>query len=180
MNWQDFSTAPTDGTAFLSYRYGVFGISMYEGDFEERRKSNQRHRWTTGDGLEITRYLPTHWMPLPDAPGEDRQSTDSARIDALESVARDALVDLVDYYSRAWHLCTWSYGRALMVWNRMKNGLPNVPDNQFHPELNRMRYLSELTNGWVRARQDLDGNVIGGEWVPMDAWQKELAELQAK
>lgn len=65
MNWLPIDTAPTDGTPFLAY---VFGGAMYVcwkefGDWVFFRSPRG-----------VFSVDPSHWMPLPDSPTEEKQS----------------------------------------------------------------------------------------------------------
>jgi len=59
--WQPIETAPRDGTPVLAYWPGeaaMFGVVMWDGD--DWRESEY-----------VWRY-PTHWMPLPQPPNNER------------------------------------------------------------------------------------------------------------
>lgn len=71
--WQPIETAPMDGTAVLVYREdaGVFTAHYVEDDAHLSSPMNPPEGdcyWFTTGGEDLTDDMPTHWMPLPDAP----------------------------------------------------------------------------------------------------------------
>ena len=63
--WQDWSTAPEDGTKILAWRKDD-GIFMAYFVVEERF-AHVGTCWFA-DGMDLTGDLPTHWMPLSEPP----------------------------------------------------------------------------------------------------------------
>ena len=63
--WQDISTAPKDGEVFCySFDWSESGVALAE-DFGEY--------WQVSDRDDDTKHFkPTHWMPLPNKPQEDK------------------------------------------------------------------------------------------------------------
>ena len=82
MEWQPIETAPKDGTNILAWNYNPnylvnpyiawFGVDLNEAD--DRKKE-----WLTGDGDDFstghyfTPCQPTHWMPLPEPPKQEKK-----------------------------------------------------------------------------------------------------------
>lgn len=76
ITWQPIETAPKDGTRFLGYRpisegeweYEAFAIWWW---YENPRV---KRSWFTctdeADAYEVENEPPSHWMPLPEPPGE--------------------------------------------------------------------------------------------------------------
>lgn len=71
-SWQDISTAPRDGTTILGFWHvqgrpadgNSYGITRYN-----------EGRWRGTDFLsEETYSTPTHWQPLPAAPGKEERT----------------------------------------------------------------------------------------------------------
>ena len=61
MDWQPIATAPKDGTEILVYtRSECFYVVVYDDVF------SAPWRIRNDEGLNET--VPTHWMPLPEAP----------------------------------------------------------------------------------------------------------------
>lgn len=96
-NWKPFATAPKDGTPFLAHwkdnsRYEAHGIVFYEPESSVEKWFEIEGSYCTRELLRGRGRLPTHWMPLPDAPSglqvlaEADQRLDSieARIERLE------------------------------------------------------------------------------------------------
>lgn len=75
-NWQPIDTAPRDGTRILIWRPSIGRIDgrAEEGWWETQKYHNRpRPYWeSTGwHGIGFKRnWPPTHWMPLPEEPGE--------------------------------------------------------------------------------------------------------------
>lgn len=75
MSWQPIETAPKDGTDILIYSKGNMAVVWWarEWDGEEIPESEQAwYVWDGKDALYGARrdlQNPTHWMPLPPAPG---------------------------------------------------------------------------------------------------------------
>lgn len=61
MEWQPIETAPKDGTFVLAYR----PCDPY---FEPMYFNDGIWHWFDGDSPS---FQPTHWMPLPDPPGDE-------------------------------------------------------------------------------------------------------------
>jgi hypothetical protein len=61
MEWQPIETAPKDGTVILAYRYQLGSLSWIVIMFD--RIKGIWFNYYTGQ-----QELPTHWMPLPEAP----------------------------------------------------------------------------------------------------------------
>ncbi|MEC5289421.1 MULTISPECIES: DUF551 domain-containing protein [unclassified Aurantimonas] len=72
--WREgIDSAPHDGTVVLAYRpdAGVFTAHYVEEDAHISSAMNPPEGdcyWFTTDGEDLTDDMPTHWMPLPDAP----------------------------------------------------------------------------------------------------------------
>ena len=64
--WQPIATAPKDGTAVLLFHDGEIRTGRYSTRNGEVSPWGEFDRRSTCDGL------PSHWMPLPAAPTEDR------------------------------------------------------------------------------------------------------------
>ena len=82
MDWQPISTAPKDGTKVLIVNeYGGIDVAGYVEEWRERTEF-VRHakdgdvyrtvREECGYWESETAYCPTHWMPLPPTPSEDK------------------------------------------------------------------------------------------------------------
>lgn len=67
--WQPIETAPADGTVILAYRRdaGVFS-AHYVSPADAVGGDDDEPHWFTTDGEDLTRCMPTHWMPLPEPP----------------------------------------------------------------------------------------------------------------
>lgn len=75
--WQPIETAPKDGSTVLAYRKdaGVFTIHYVEEDAHLSSQMNPPegdYYWFTTSGEDLTDDMPTHWMPMPDAPAAIR------------------------------------------------------------------------------------------------------------
>jgi len=69
MIWHPIETAPKDGTQILAYARDEYGINYYGvAEWAEARdwmpRSVAGWFWTYA-------IRPTHWMPLPDPPGDE-------------------------------------------------------------------------------------------------------------
>ena len=61
MDWQPIATAPKDGTEILVYTMGeCFYVVAYDDVFSAP--------WRIRNDEGVNEAVPTHWMPLPDAP----------------------------------------------------------------------------------------------------------------
>ena len=81
MQWQPIETAPKDGTEVLLYApgrltYGAWTepsdvpeIKYRDGFAPEPEWEEFAPFWSSWDGGFTEDHPPTHWMPLPDAPG---------------------------------------------------------------------------------------------------------------
>jgi hypothetical protein len=73
--WQDWKTAPTDGSVILAYRpdAGVFQAhyvspaDIFRGHPDHESDDTEPQWWTT-DGDDLESDLPTHWCSLPTPP----------------------------------------------------------------------------------------------------------------
>ena len=68
--WQPIETAPNDGTDILiggDYSYAGGVLQAYWG--HTHRKGDESWGWVDMEG---DTYNPTHWMPLPAPPTEDK------------------------------------------------------------------------------------------------------------
>lgn len=63
-NWQDFETAPRDGTDFLAF--GPF-LGMLVLEFDDSARDPD-FPWATLDGPNYYNGAFSHWMPLPAKP----------------------------------------------------------------------------------------------------------------
>ena len=63
MNWQEISTAPTDGTWFIGYR-----SSRYVGNTIALWKYDGDGFFVDAAEHDFEDFQPTHWMPMPAAP----------------------------------------------------------------------------------------------------------------
>jgi hypothetical protein len=66
-DWQPIETAPKDGQCILAIGGGVYDILSWENccdDGEDDKLGWADHKYTI-------QTWPTHWMPLPDPPGEE-------------------------------------------------------------------------------------------------------------
>jgi hypothetical protein len=77
MNWQPIETAPKDTEVFIgcwSEGEWKFGRSMlfYERGNEYEGEHYAGWFWSIDDCLESIAENPTHWMPLPDPPSQER------------------------------------------------------------------------------------------------------------
>lgn len=59
--WQPIETAPKDGREILGYTEEVGALVMYWDTM-----SQEQDHWS--DGMSISYWTPTHWMPLPAPP----------------------------------------------------------------------------------------------------------------
>jgi hypothetical protein len=62
MTWQPIESAPRDGTRILTVRSGSY-VSIMRSDYHGRYWITER------DDPPSSGSQPTHWMPLPEAPG---------------------------------------------------------------------------------------------------------------
>lgn len=86
VGWRDISTAPKDGTRFLAFEQsGDYCISecWWQHDFQEW--SGWQNDWDNEPN-------PTHWMPLPAAPGQPEQPS-------VAEAAREAVKVLDGYWT---------------------------------------------------------------------------------
>ena len=60
--WQPIETAPKNGTEILGYTEEVGALVLYWDSM-----TGERDHWS--DGMSFSFWKPTHWMPLPAAPG---------------------------------------------------------------------------------------------------------------
>lgn len=69
VRWRPIETAPRDGTFILAY----WDDATYPHEFVTRNDVVQYlcGEWCLSDGDDV--LAPTHWMPLPDGPGEGRR-----------------------------------------------------------------------------------------------------------
>jgi NTP pyrophosphatase (non-canonical NTP hydrolase) len=75
LGWQDWKTAPTDGSVILAYRpdAGVFQAhyvspaDIFRGHPDHESDDTEPQWWTT-DGDDLESDLPTHWRSLPTPP----------------------------------------------------------------------------------------------------------------
>jgi hypothetical protein len=72
--WRPIETAPKDGTAIL--------IWPTKREFNQRndnlisyvvRWNDREQGWIEAEGEEYDSFSPTHWMPLPEPPTEDKK-----------------------------------------------------------------------------------------------------------
>lgn len=63
-DWQDFETAPKDGTAFLAYSPKLCMIVL---EFDDAARDPD-FPWCTLDGPNYFTGAFSHWMPLPEPP----------------------------------------------------------------------------------------------------------------
>lgn len=78
--WQDFSTAPEDGSVILVFRpdAGVFTAHFVEEDAHlssPERPPEGDEFWFSTCGEDLTGDLPTHWRPLPAPPQNPAPAT---------------------------------------------------------------------------------------------------------
>ncbi len=66
--WQDISTAPKDGTAFIAYLASGNYVCVEYGD---SAVESPNHVWHTLDGISYHSEAFSHWMPLPAPPQQD-------------------------------------------------------------------------------------------------------------
>jgi len=64
--WQPIATAPKDGSDILIVHSGG-GMHVV---FYDEAGNPPNHVWSTADGIVYHKDYPTHWMPLPTAPGD--------------------------------------------------------------------------------------------------------------
>ena len=71
MKWQPIETAPRDGTVILAAHSGAVFDAWWDGV----------SAWVDGTTSDITddfvEFYPTHWMPLPEPPTQEK--TDEAK-----------------------------------------------------------------------------------------------------
>ena len=60
--WRDIATAPKDGTEILGYTEEVGALVLYWDSM-----TGEMDHWS--DGMSVSYWKPTQWMPLPPAPG---------------------------------------------------------------------------------------------------------------
>ena len=71
-DWQDISTAPKDGTRVLTWDGDNILASVYEYYYPHGTtiRGFEQPGWVQWAGQSGVETIPTHWMPLPNAPGE--------------------------------------------------------------------------------------------------------------
>lgn len=60
--WRPIETAPKDGTEILGYTEEVGALVLYWDSM-----TGEMDHWS--DGMSVSFWKPTHWVPLPAAPG---------------------------------------------------------------------------------------------------------------
>jgi len=89
MNWQPIETAPQDASVLIYIPNAEhYGEGIYRAIL-----SSEFGGWTTF-GLHVGRavgsiYQPTHWMPLPEAPGMKRQDARDLVLQRLAALPED-------------------------------------------------------------------------------------------
>lgn len=72
--WQSISTAPKDGTTVILWAPGVSRPMLGHFMDEERRQFGKvvsvMQKWVWNAAIPVTLPEPTHWMPVPAAPGQ--------------------------------------------------------------------------------------------------------------
>lgn len=71
--WRSMDSAPKDGTDvilyFPAFRHKVLVGRFYSTETFNHGKSTGKHEyWSYGEFIACDLPIPTHWMPIPDAP----------------------------------------------------------------------------------------------------------------
>lgn len=81
MTWQLIDTAPQDGTSILGYADGVFAVVHWYNSPRCNSPLVEIGYWSLdvyGAFAEDSEWTPTHWQPLPAAPGLFENTTPEA------------------------------------------------------------------------------------------------------
>jgi hypothetical protein len=70
--WRPIETAPKDGDTYLLGCFGEHGYGMQFVAFWDDEATTATNHWQTADGIAYHDNLPTHWLPLPAPPSEDK------------------------------------------------------------------------------------------------------------
>lgn len=98
MKWQPIDTAPKD-EAILVAGSKRMGVCVGRNDSRDGWETETPSEW-------VSIYPPTHWMPLPDPPGNEanQQELPEAVVDAVAAALGNSAYDC----TRVWS--AWSYG----------------------------------------------------------------------